>query len=165
MYCIQAVIATGPVLRELVSALPEARIVPLGQGLSLLPVTDALIALRLGRLAGQSMHSTEIMGGEETEYLACDLLHTILGRVPLSRDQIASLQEHIRQLPPRQPHWRVVDLFDRYSHLFMLTANARMGFKVPDEVRLVAEMPRSTLEKVAKAELRRQLEAQASAPR
>ena len=43
MYCIQAVIATGPVLRELVSALPEARIVPLGQGLSLLPVTDALI--------------------------------------------------------------------------------------------------------------------------
>jgi non-ribosomal peptide synthetase component E (peptide arylation enzyme) len=29
---------------------------------------------------------------------------------------------------------------------------------VPDEVRLVAEMPRSSLEKIAKAALRRQLE-------
>jgi crotonobetaine/carnitine-CoA ligase len=35
---------------------------------------------------------------------------------------------------------------------------ALASFKVPDEVRLVAEMPRSTLEKIAKAELRRQLE-------
>ena len=31
-------------------------------------------------------------------------------------------------------------------------------FKVPREVRIVPELPRSTLEKIAKAELRRQLE-------
>jgi crotonobetaine/carnitine-CoA ligase len=31
-------------------------------------------------------------------------------------------------------------------------------FKRPHEVRLVSELPRSTLEKIAKAELRRQLE-------
>jgi hypothetical protein len=42
MYCIRAVIATDPVLRELASTMPEARIVPLGQNLPLLPVTDAL---------------------------------------------------------------------------------------------------------------------------
>ena len=36
--------------------------------------------------------------------------------------------------------------------------NSLAGFKVPEEVRLVAEMPRSTLEKIAKAELRKQLE-------
>ena len=44
MYCIQAVIATDPVLRELAAALPEACIVPLGRHLSLLPMTDALLA-------------------------------------------------------------------------------------------------------------------------
>ena len=34
------------------------------------------------------------------------------------------------------------------------------GFKQPREVRLVAELPRSTLEKIAKAELRRMLDAE-----
>ncbi|WP_433467420.1 hypothetical protein [Spirillospora sp. CA-128828] len=42
MYCLQAVIATEPVLRELAVTAAEARIVPLGQRLSLLPMTDAL---------------------------------------------------------------------------------------------------------------------------
>jgi crotonobetaine/carnitine-CoA ligase len=32
-------------------------------------------------------------------------------------------------------------------------------FKVPREIRIVDALPRSTLEKIAKAELRRQLEA------
>jgi crotonobetaine/carnitine-CoA ligase len=35
--------------------------------------------------------------------------------------------------------------------------NALADFKVPCEIRLVDEMPRSTLEKVAKAELRKLL--------
>ncbi|MFG2004389.1 hypothetical protein ACGFNU_35080 [Spirillospora sp. NPDC048911] len=42
MYCLQAVVATEPVLLELAVAGAEARIVPLGQHLSLLPMTDAL---------------------------------------------------------------------------------------------------------------------------
>jgi hypothetical protein len=42
MYCLQAVIATESVLRELVGSIEEARIAPLRQHLSLLPVTDAL---------------------------------------------------------------------------------------------------------------------------
>jgi hypothetical protein len=42
MYCLQAVIATDPVLRELAATMPEACIVPLGQHLSLLPMTDVL---------------------------------------------------------------------------------------------------------------------------
>jgi hypothetical protein len=42
MYCLQAVIATGSVLRELTVTVTKARIVPLGQHLWLLPVTDAL---------------------------------------------------------------------------------------------------------------------------
>ncbi len=37
-------------------------------------------------------------------------------------------------------------------------------FKRPHEVRLVSELPRSTLEKIAKAELRRLLEAEGAAP-
>jgi crotonobetaine/carnitine-CoA ligase len=37
-------------------------------------------------------------------------------------------------------------------------------FKRPHEVRLVSELPRSTLEKIAKAELRRMLEAEGAAP-
>jgi len=36
--------------------------------------------------------------------------------------------------------------------------NALADFKVPHEIRFVDEMPRSTLEKVAKAELRKILE-------
>src|SRR5690348_4372397 len=43
MYSIQAVIATGPVLHELASALPGASIVPLAHGLSLAPMTDVLL--------------------------------------------------------------------------------------------------------------------------
>jgi carnitine-CoA ligase len=35
--------------------------------------------------------------------------------------------------------------------------NALADFKVPREIRFVDEMPRSTLEKVAKAELRKML--------
>lgn len=41
MYCLQAVIATESVLRELAATVTKARIVPLGQHLSLLPMTDA----------------------------------------------------------------------------------------------------------------------------
>ena len=44
--------------------------------------------------------------------------------------------------------------------------NAQLAdFKRPHEVRLVSELPRSTLEKIAKAELRRQLEAEVEPPR
>lgn len=42
MYCLEAVVATEPVLRELAAGVPEARVVLLGQHLSLLPMTDAL---------------------------------------------------------------------------------------------------------------------------
>lgn len=42
MYCLQAVIATQSVLRELTATVTKARIVPLGQHLSLLPMTDTL---------------------------------------------------------------------------------------------------------------------------
>lgn len=42
MYCLQAVEATDPVLHELAATITEACIVPLGQDLSLLPMTDAL---------------------------------------------------------------------------------------------------------------------------
>jgi hypothetical protein len=41
MYCLQAVIAAESVLRELAATVAKARIVPLGQHLSLLPMTDA----------------------------------------------------------------------------------------------------------------------------
>ena len=43
MYCLQAVIATESVLRELAATVTKARIVPLGQHLSLSPMTDALL--------------------------------------------------------------------------------------------------------------------------
>ncbi|MCT9094097.1 hypothetical protein N4G70_35405 [Streptomyces sp. ASQP_92] len=42
MYCLQAVIATESVLRELAGSIAEACIVPLGQHLWLLPMTDVL---------------------------------------------------------------------------------------------------------------------------
>ncbi|NEA26602.1 hypothetical protein [Actinomadura bangladeshensis] len=42
MYCLEAVAATEPVLRELAAGVPEARVVLLGQHLSLLPMTNAL---------------------------------------------------------------------------------------------------------------------------
>jgi hypothetical protein len=41
-YCLQAISASEPVLRELAGSIKEARIVPLGQHLSLVPMTDAL---------------------------------------------------------------------------------------------------------------------------
>jgi hypothetical protein len=41
-YYLQAVVATHPVLSTLAGAIKEAHIVPLGQQLSLLPMTDAL---------------------------------------------------------------------------------------------------------------------------
>lgn len=41
-YYLQAVVATHPVLSNLVGATEQAHIVPLGQQLSLLPMTDAL---------------------------------------------------------------------------------------------------------------------------
>ncbi|TDB91613.1 hypothetical protein E1264_01290 [Actinomadura sp. KC216] len=41
MYCLQAVIAGEPVLRRVAAGVVEARIVSVGQGLSLLPMTDA----------------------------------------------------------------------------------------------------------------------------
>ncbi|GAB3744428.1 hypothetical protein GCM10027598_78990 [Amycolatopsis oliviviridis] len=40
MYCLQAAIAAEPVLRALAGSVEEARIVPLGQRLFLLPMTD-----------------------------------------------------------------------------------------------------------------------------
>ncbi|MBM7774501.1 hypothetical protein JOD54_004705 [Actinokineospora baliensis] len=40
-YSLQAVIASEPVLRDLAGTIEQARIVPLGQHLSLLPMTDA----------------------------------------------------------------------------------------------------------------------------
>jgi hypothetical protein len=42
MYCLQAAIATEAVLRDLAATAAEARIVPVGQHLWLLPMTDAL---------------------------------------------------------------------------------------------------------------------------
>jgi hypothetical protein len=42
MYCLQAVIATEPVLRAFLGAVEDGRVVPLRQHLSLLPMTDAL---------------------------------------------------------------------------------------------------------------------------
>jgi hypothetical protein len=42
MYCLQAVIATESVLRELAGSTTKACIIPLGQHLWLLPMTDAL---------------------------------------------------------------------------------------------------------------------------
>lgn len=42
MYCLQAVIATESVLRELAGSIAVACIVPLGQHLWILPMTDAL---------------------------------------------------------------------------------------------------------------------------
>jgi hypothetical protein len=42
VYCLQAAIATEPVLRDLAGTIREARIVPIGQQLCLLPMTDAL---------------------------------------------------------------------------------------------------------------------------
>jgi hypothetical protein len=41
MYCLQAVIATEHLLSDLAGAVEDAHIVPLGQHLSLLPMTDA----------------------------------------------------------------------------------------------------------------------------
>ncbi|WP_326800616.1 hypothetical protein OIE49_00985 [Streptomyces sp. NBC_01788] len=45
MYCLQAVIATESVLRKLADSITEACIVPLGQHLWLLPMTDALFGV------------------------------------------------------------------------------------------------------------------------
>jgi hypothetical protein len=42
MYCLEAVVATEPVLHALAGSLEVAHIVPLGQHLSLLPMTDVL---------------------------------------------------------------------------------------------------------------------------
>ncbi|MFE3648979.1 hypothetical protein ACFXO2_14250 [Streptomyces sp. NPDC059152] len=42
MYCLQAVIAAKPVLSELIGSVEDAHVVPLGQQLSLLPMTDVL---------------------------------------------------------------------------------------------------------------------------
>lgn len=42
MYCLEAVVGGGAVLRALGASVGGARVVPLGQGLSLLPMTDAL---------------------------------------------------------------------------------------------------------------------------
>jgi hypothetical protein len=42
MYRLQAVIATEPVLRDFIGSVKDARVVPLGQHLSLLPMTDVL---------------------------------------------------------------------------------------------------------------------------
>lgn len=67
-------------------------------------ITDALVALRIGRLIGQSMHSSVIMAGEGMESAACQLLHRILSSGEVNQDQIASIRESILQLPPRQPH-------------------------------------------------------------
>jgi hypothetical protein len=44
MYCLEAVIASEPVLRELIGSVREARVVALGQHLSLVPMTDAFFA-------------------------------------------------------------------------------------------------------------------------
>ena len=43
MYCLRAVIASEPVLLKLVQSIEGARVVPLDQHLSLLPMTDALL--------------------------------------------------------------------------------------------------------------------------
>ncbi|WP_165950309.1 hypothetical protein [Actinomadura sp. GC306] len=42
MYCLEAVIGGGPVLRVLAAGVPEARVVRLSHSLSLLPMTDVL---------------------------------------------------------------------------------------------------------------------------
>src|SRR3954454_23224873 len=46
---------------------------------------------------------------------------------------------------------------DLYDNVMAACRNALADFKVPKEIRFVDEMPRSTLEKVAKAELRKML--------
>jgi crotonobetaine/carnitine-CoA ligase len=46
---------------------------------------------------------------------------------------------------------------DLHDTVMAACRNALADFKVPREIRFVDEMPRSTLEKVAKAELRKML--------
>jgi carnitine-CoA ligase len=46
---------------------------------------------------------------------------------------------------------------DLHDNVMAACRKALADFKVPREIRLVDEMPRSTLEKVAKAELRKLL--------
>jgi len=46
---------------------------------------------------------------------------------------------------------------DLHDNVMNACRNALADFKVPREIRFVDEMPRSTLEKVAKAELRKML--------
>jgi crotonobetaine/carnitine-CoA ligase len=46
---------------------------------------------------------------------------------------------------------------DLHDNVMRACRNALADFKVPREIRFVDEMPRSTLEKVAKAELRKML--------
>ena len=46
---------------------------------------------------------------------------------------------------------------DLHDNVMAACRNALADFKVPREIRFVDEMPRSTLEKVAKAELRKML--------
>ena len=46
---------------------------------------------------------------------------------------------------------------DLHDHVMAACRNSLADFKVPREIRFVDEMPRSTLEKVAKAELRKLL--------
>jgi len=62
-------------------------------------------------------------------------------------------------LPPYCPdHNRIERIWkDLHDNVMAACRNALADFKVPREIRFVDEMPRSTLEKVAKAELRKML--------
>ena len=74
MYCLRAVVAAEPVLRQLPGPLAGARIVALDQGLSMVPLTGDLAEVELGdSLATCSLHGpiasveAEIFGGVGTQ--------------------------------------------------------------------------------------------------
>jgi crotonobetaine/carnitine-CoA ligase len=69
--------------------------------------------------------------------------HAMLDEVPVA---FIIPQEGVERAPP-----------DLHDTVMTACRNALADFKVPREIRLVDDMPRSTLEKVAKAELRKML--------
>jgi hypothetical protein len=71
MYCLQAVVATHRVLSDLVAATVNAQIVPLGQQLSLLPVTDALLKAVTIASAAQPSGFWKMPAGLDHALAAC----------------------------------------------------------------------------------------------
>jgi hypothetical protein len=71
MYCLQAVIATEPVLRKLAGSFEEAYIVPVGQRLSLIPMTDAFFDAVTGADAAKLAPFTKAPAGFDRLLAAC----------------------------------------------------------------------------------------------